>query len=171
MNRRGLSLVEVLVAAGVMALLAVFTVQAYMVSVEARRHSDVNELAQRNAMLGIEHLARLLRGAHVDLAASDGVVNELEIDLPDLDGQQLVVTTAGQPVFSQSVTVRVNNGHLLSLDSGGAERPLAAVGDGAIAFEIVAPSLLEVTLNTDFAGERQERGRYQVVRRFHLANQ
>ncbi|MGE0488704.1 MAG: type II secretion system protein [Vulcanimicrobiota bacterium] len=171
MRRQGLSLVEVLVAAGVMALLAVFTVQAYMVSVDARRHSDVNELAQRNAMLGIEHLARLLRGAHVNLAESDGLVTELEIDLPDINGEQLVVTTAGQPVFSQSVTVRVTNGHLLSIDSGGAERPLAAVGDGGIAFEIVAPGLLEVSLDTDFAGERQERGRYRVVRRFHLPNQ
>ncbi|MBI2913108.1 MAG: prepilin-type N-terminal cleavage/methylation domain-containing protein, partial [Chloroflexi bacterium] len=77
MRARGLTLVEVVVAVAILAALGLMTLQIYQVGLDAQRHSDVHELAYRNAMLGMEKVAGFVRGARVQLDEADGADPEV----------------------------------------------------------------------------------------------
>lgn len=171
MRRSGLTLVEVLVSMAILGVLSALVIQVTVSSANARRHSDVHEIAYRNTMLGLEHLARYLRGARVQLSEGDGAVAELVIDQPTLDQDRLVVSSTGEPTFDQSVTLRQTGRWLVAVDTAGNERSLADLGDGSVTFQMVGPKLLQIALTSSFTGEQGKRGDYSTQRRFYLNNQ
>lgn len=163
---------EVLISAAVLGLLTTMVVLTMVSSTQAARQSDVHEVAYRNAMLGLEQVNILLRGAKVQLTEGDGESNQLVFRQPDLEDGALQVDATGAPILGDNLTLLVENGLLLLVDSAGKEKILSRLGEGGrVAYEMVGRKLLRVTLVVEETGPRDQNATYTVRRRFHLDNQ
>ena len=176
-RRRGLTLVEVVVSAAILALLGVLVTRAYSVSATLNRRSDINELAYREANIGMAKLTNLLKGSDTDLKVGDGVVNQIAVEVPKLDGRRIAINSSGRPVTEKTLILRKRNGSLLGLRQDGKDpkilhedQVLCRLGSGSVSFEMIQNRLLEVTVNCELTGEQENKGTHKIVRRFYLGN-
>ena len=176
-SRRGLTLIEVVVSAAILAILGMLVTRAYSLSATLTRRSDINELAYREANIGMAKLTNLLKGSTTDLKVSDGVVNQITVEVPKLDGRRIAIDSSGRAVTDRTLILRKRKGSLVGLRQDEKDdkilhddQVLCRLGGGSVSFEMIQNRLLEVTMDCRLTGEQENKGTHKIVRRFYLGN-
>lgn len=165
---RGLSLVEVLVGAGVMLLLFTGTLAIYLQARKAQEKSDIHNDAFRTVALAHDKVSEVLRGARVVAPAVQNTDSILVLQLPVMTPEGLPQVNASGALVrgAGAAEILVDEGRLLRRE-GGVDQVLVPLGSGGRAeFERTAGDLLRVTLRAQ-AGVTV----YESFSEHHLANQ
>lgn len=147
-RRSGLSLVEVMVAGAILALITTLTLVAYQLNYRATAKQDVHSQAYRSAMLSLAHLRRLLRGAQlVQPTSGSPAQTQVEFLMPLQAGGVFTLDEFGRPRWSPPQFVRVQGERLIHVNEAGEERHLAHLGEeGEASFEHRQEGVLIVRL-------------------------
>lgn len=155
MNRRGLTLVEVMTSAaiflGLSALVVVILRLGYHSEFKGQGHSD----AQRAVLVTLEKVRAELRGAVVLNARSSDALSEAELTYLYIprDPQEVVIDFTGHPTYQGPASLRLEGNLLTRFEETGpaAEdlkvQPLGDLGEEAeVDFQLHSTRILEVTL-------------------------
>jgi hypothetical protein len=172
--RRGLSLVEVMVAIAIFMTISIFVALIYRTGTNAFQKSQIHSDVYRMAMLAFENLRKELHGAKVvEVTAS-----QVRYLVPMVENGHVKICDDGRISFelSEVLLSTVNEQGLIYLvrTSEGNSRHLACLGDrGAVSFSSQTDRLLvvEVRAEQDSPGAKQKESSYQLTARFYLSNQ
>lgn len=168
-SRAGLTLVEVMVSMGLLALLAVLIVGSYLRSTEVQRKAEVKSDAYRKAAITMSYLDKTLRGVTID-RAEPGL---LQFRVPQAQNGLLQVDASGNPLFGNTYLIELQTDGVLGQTVVGVsdqDRVVARLGeDSNIDFSLSPDRTLEIQLS--LYDPENPAGRLQARSTVFVANQ
>lgn len=180
MSRRGVTLLETLVACALFAFLTGLIVTIQIASKNAARRSDLGNEVYRAAMLAAERLRQEFRGARVESVAAGGA--SITYWLPRVQNGVLQVLPTGEPDWEPGDPAPPDRAVLSMAASGwlqrdfqGDVRRMAFLGPtGSIGFDLPTGSrVLTIRVNArhQHPNDPSVVSTYGVTLRFFLSNQ
>lgn len=175
MRSRGSSLVELLVAMTVLALMGAAVLWIYRVGISAQRKGDAHSDAYRQVMIAGRHIHEQLRCCQLQQPSAPGAPQATVVyRFPRVSNGQVEIDSTGNPMWAGIATLSVDSqGNVVRTDDQGAPaQVLARLGSkGSLEFERLDQRLLKVTLVGYQQAPQGQNGRYEVSFKLSLPNQ
>ena len=145
-RRRGVTLTETIVALGIFAAVTTMTLVILSLNGKSERKSTAHAESYRTSALILRHLRQEFRGARVLLEQTDGEVATLSYQVPQWQGDRILVDRRGRPIWGAIRQIEKLAGGKLQRTEPGNSRVFGDVGTGSVTFQKISDKLLKVTV-------------------------